>query len=260
MLTKKYFSDHRDWFLRATLGLFVLTLVAYLPAIARVAHPKYVIFFLVMLSAGALVVVTIKATGGYVGRKTGIMDMLVPSSSFEKYLLAWSISLPVALALVLLVVWMVNTILHHLTGIYISNELFFGTAHPSWGQVWEGIRDYLFAACLIHSIVFWGTLSLGSAGSGFWKRAIVGVVIFISCLVLIYGMPHWLGMPENTSAGFPFFLKMDVKESIDGATLWQTIAWAPESLRQILSLIVSASIPVVLWVAAYFKFKEVKVR
>lgn len=256
-LIKKYLSDNRDWFVDTSLALGVLILIAYLPAITKIAHPKYVIFFLAMLGAGVLIVTTIKVAKGYVGRKTGIMDMLTPASRGEKYLLAWCVSFPCTLLFITAAVWLINLILHHTTGIYISNELFFGEANPTGAQVWEGIRDYLFAACLIHSVVFLGMFSI--SGGGLWKRSIVGLIIFTVAIVLILGLPGWLGMPGNSTTGFPFFLEINILGSIEGARMWQKIAWAG-SLTDTLSLVVSASLPVVLWVAAWFKFKELEVR
>lgn len=256
-LVKKYLSDNRDWFAGASLALGILILIAYLPAVTKLTHPKSVIFFLVMLGSGALIIAAIKAAKGYVGRKTGIMDMLTPASLGKKYLLAWGVSFPGTLVLFVVAVWAINQILHHTTGVYISNELFFDTANPSGTQVWDEIRKYLFAACLIHSVVFLGTFSV--RGNRFWQRSFIGVVIFMVAVVLILGVPGWLGMPKNWSTGFPLFLEMDVWRSIDGAMLQQKLAWAG-SLSGVLSLIVSMSLPVVFWVAAWFKFKELEVR
>ena len=258
-LAVKYFSDHREWFLRAALGLAVLVVLAYLPAVTRLYHPKYVIIFLCMVVSGALVVATIKTVAGYTSRKTGIMSMLTPASARSKFLLAWGVSFPGALVLTVLVVWTVNTLLHYTTGIYISNGLFFGADSPTAAQVWHASRDYLFAACLIHSVVLLGALTV-TAGRGFWRRALVGIVGMGIAVTLIFGLPQWLGMPEGTSTGFPFFLEMKTSQSIDGARLWQNISWAPDGLRRVVAVVVSASIPLALWVSAWFRFKELEVR
>jgi hypothetical protein len=260
MLAKKYFSDNREWFFRAALGLVVLIVLAYVPAVTHITHPKFVIFFLIMVISAALVVVTIKSVSGYVGRKTGVMSMLLPARAGAKFWLAWGVSFPVSLSVSVLAVWVINTLLHHTTGVYIPNELFFGVAQPSAAQIWVGTRDFLFVGCLIHSVVFLGTLSVGSSENGFWKKAFVGVIGLAAAFILILGMPQWLGMPKDTTTGFPFFLEMKMFEWNDGANLWQTISWASEDLARTLEWLISVSLPVVLWVAAYFKFKELEVR
>jgi hypothetical protein len=258
-LTRKYFSDSRDWFVGAALSLLVLILVAYLPALTGLVHPKYVIIFLTMLTSGALIVVTVKAAKGYVGRRTGIMDAMVPASSFEKYLVAWGVSFPAAMTLIVLAIWGVNVVLHHTTGIYISNGLFFGVEKPTGGEIWEATRDYLLIAAAINAIVFWGTLSFFS-GEGMGRKALVGVIVVVAAIILIFGLPQWLGMPADTTTGFPFFLEMKVTESLDGARLWQKIAWAPDATAHVLKAVVSWSIPVVFWVAGCFRLRELQVR
>jgi hypothetical protein len=257
--TRKYFSESRDWFVGAALSLLVLILVAYLPALTGLVHPKYVIIFLVMLTSGALIVITIKAVRGYVGRKTGILDAMVPASTLEKYLVAWGVSFPVAMTLVVLSIWGVNVVLHHTTGIYISNDLFFGAAHPKGREIWDTISDKLLIAAGIHAVVFWGTLSFFS-GEGMGRKALVGVIVVVAAIVLIFGLPQWLGMPANTTTGFPFFLEMKIWESRDDAHLWHTIAWAPDAWGRVLKAVVSVSVPVVFWVAGYFRLRELQVR
>jgi hypothetical protein len=260
MLAKKYFSDNREWFLRSSLALVVLIVLAYLPAVTKIMHPKSVIFFLIMVVSGVLVVVTIKSLSGYVWRKTGIMNMLTPARVGAKFWLAWGVSLPGALVVSVLAVWAINTLLHHTTGVYISNEFFFGVEQPSAAQIWEGSWNFLFVGCLIHSVVFLGTLSVGSTENGFWKKAFVGVISLAAVLILFQGMPQWLGMPKSTTTGFPFFLEMKIFVWNEGVNLWQTVSWASEDLARTLEWLFSVSLPVVLWVAAYFKFKELEVR
>jgi hypothetical protein len=184
---------------------------------------------------------------------------MVPVSTFEKYLVAWGVSFPAAMTLIVLAIWGINVVLHHTTGIYIANELFFGVANPTAGEIWEATRDYLLIACGIHAVVCWGTLSFFS-GEGIGRKALVAVIAVVIAIILINGLPKWFGIRVDSTIGFPFFLELRVRESLDSQTLWQIISWAPGNLVLVLKAVVSWSIPVVFWVAGYFRLRELQVR
>jgi hypothetical protein len=258
-LTRKYFSDSRDWLVGATLSLLVLILLAYLPTLTGLLSPEYALIFLSMLMVGALIGVTFNSVRGYVGRKTGIMNAMVPASTFEKYLVAWGVSFPAAVTLMVLATWGINTVLHHTTGIYITDKMFFDVENPSGAEIWKGIRNYLLTAASTHAIVFWGVLTF-FASENIGRKALVGAIAATVCVVLINGLPHWIGLPEYARVGFPFFFEIRLNEVSDGARILQTIGWAPASIAGLLRAVVSWSIPVVFWVAGYSKLKELQVR
>ena len=258
-LAVKYFSDHREWFLRAMLGMAVLVALSYMPTLTGLGGKRALISFLTVMAAASIILVTFKMTSGYVVRKTGVMDMLTPASAGAKFRLAWGVSLFGTLAVFMATVLALNTLLHHTAGTWLSNIDLFDVRHPSVAQVWEWANDYFFAMCIIHGVVLLGTLTATTRG-GFWKRALGGVIVFATACIMIIGLPQWLGMPENATTKFPFFLEMGVRESIEGAALWQTISWAADPLRRVLSVVVAASAPLAMWVAAWFKFKELEVR
>lgn len=188
-------------------------------------------FFAIGMYLGLFIITVISFTD-YNHPRSIFPAIMLPASTFEKYILRWFITL----VGYTLVAWALYHLTQSFFSAYLPRTFFF------WHLEWQIIRWGLLIYALVHSVAFLGAIS-------FRKRTLVStaLVTFITFLLFMY-LNHRLTLTEGTSIPFPFLpLMINTVEGPAKVAAEDNETWAYLTI---------AVLTVILWVTAYFKLKE----
>lgn len=255
-MTKKFFTDNREWFTRTSLvalaglvGIYALGRVGVV-----VTNPATMLIFLTMGLLAWTVATTLRSVGEYTGRKTGVMACTLPASVASKFALALAVSLG-SIAAFALAVWGLNSLAGALDWMHLTKEQIFGSAAPSFGTVVRKLSGPVGAAAFVSAIVM--LIKLSVRRGGFGRQAAIGAAVAAAVVVLVVKLPEWCGLPQ-TSTDWPFFFDLGLWVYGGEGAVRQTVSWATGWLHGAIADAGTLSIPVVFWVASYFKLKEIE--
>ncbi len=198
---------------------------------SAISHEDQAVFFVTGMYLG-LFIITVISFSDYNHPRSIFTSIMLPASTFEKFLLRWSLTL-VGFTLV---AWP----LYHLVQFFFANSL--AERFFLWNMGERALRWLVLAYLLVHSAAFLGAVS-------FRKRTVVStaLTIFVILMLFIY-LNHELTLLNGSSMPFPFLpLTINTPEGPAKAVVDNNEAWAIASV---------AVLTLSLWAAAYFKLKE----
>lgn len=244
-LWAKHYADYRRVYAIALLAMATIPALTFL--LFKQVQSEGIVF--------AAMVLTLNIGNfcfrDYERTRNRIAAMTLPASQGEKYSFLW-LNLWLCSLAVFLLLWGEAALLDTLGWIRFG------------GMAWlleRGDQAFLLfcAFCLLHSSVFFSK-------TFFPRRSLLGYVAVIAFIWLLgvfcAELPGWLGVPDAGGFRNPFNFALILSPILhSGDTFLIYGVWAiPEALHPVIMKILLLSLPVVLWVASFFRLKEWQIK